>query len=42
MSKKYQIEIDVNYDTMSHSIFEKKLELLCLEYNARIEYIWNE
>ena len=40
--KKYQIMIDEDYDTNSHNIFEKKLELLCLEFDARLEHIWNE
>ena len=40
--KKYQIEINEDYDTGRYNIFEKKLELLCLEYDVRIEHIWNE
>lgn len=40
--RKYEIEVDEDYDTDSHNIFKKKLELLCLEYDANIKYIWNE
>ena len=42
MSRRYEVEIDEDYDHKTHDIFEKKLELLCLEYNAIIKHIWNE
>ncbi len=34
---RWKIEIDADYDTNKHGIFEKELELICAKYDASIE-----
>ncbi len=39
---KWQIKIDMDYDTNKHIIFEKELELICAKYDADMKQVDEE